>query len=276
MSAQPIFIVSSGRAGSAMMDKALSTYPQIEMHHEYCCTHVQPVAVRKYMGLADSVDVHTMLREIYEPALNLSSAPLWGDSSNKLSWIIPELAEHFENAKFIHVVRDGRKVASSYLHKLGGECYDDFAAKALAAHVADAKHVPAPPPEKRYWWPQPPKGHPLHSEFANFDQFQRIAFHWAEITRVILAAFADLPMHKTHTVRLEDLCTDPGAIQNLTEFLSLPPRNDLFELFQRPHNVNQPKDTALTPRQAEEFGALAHHMMEHFGYSGTEEYRVAY
>ncbi len=276
MDAQPIFIVSSGRAGSAMMQKALELYGEIEMHHEYCCTHVQQVAVRKYMGLAGETEVHNMLRDVYEPALHFCKRPLWGDSSNKLSWIIPELAEHFPSAKFVHVVRDGRKVVSSYFHKLSNECYDDFSAHALASHAADPENVLAPPPEKRFWWPQPPKGHPLAAHFEGLDQFQRMAFHWAEINRVILEGVAFLPETRTHTVRLEDLCATPGTIRGLTDFLGLPPHEALFGLFRRPHNVNKPVDTPLSPLQAAELDALAGDMMDHFGYSDTVEYRVAY
>lgn len=276
MTAQPFFIVSSGRSGSAMMHKALSAYTQIEMHHEYCCEQVQRIAVAHYMGLATKDDVHRMLLRIYQPAVEGSASFFWSDSSNKLSWIIPDLAEQFPEAKFVHLVRDGRKVASSYFHKLADECYDDFATHALAEYAANPTMVAQPPPKKRYWWPQPPKGHPLHGPFSSYDQFQRIAFHWAEINRVIIAAFATLPRQKIHTVRLEDLCSDPRAIQNLANFLNLPPRDDLFALFQRPHNVNRPEDTPLTPREAEDFDALAHDMMAHFGYAGTPEYRVAY
>jgi len=273
---QPIFIISSGRAGSAMMEKALGQYHLLDMHHEYCCTHVQKVAVQHYMGLTSAADVTTMIDAVYAPALHLSNKPFWGDSSNKLSWIIPELAARFPSAKFVHVVRDGRKVASSYLHKLGNECYDDAATKALADYVRDPATHPAPPPEKRYWWPQPQASHPFAKRFHFLDQFQRIAFHWSEINQVITASLAALPATQSHFVRLEDLCAEPGAIRGVTDFLGFAPRDDLFGLFQRPHNVNRPQDNPLTPDQAAQFEDLAGDMMEKFGYAGTPEYRVAY
>ncbi len=276
MSAKPIFILSSGRAGSAMMQKALGSYAELEMHHEFHCEAVQQVAVSRYMGLAGTDDVHAMLDEIYAPALANCQRPLWGDSSNKLSWIIPELADHFPGAKFVHVVRDGRKVASSYLHKLGAECYDDEATRALADFVRDPLNNPAPPAEKRFWWPQPQGSHPQAADFASFDQFQRIAFHWVEINEVIFAGLEALPDAQHHFVRLEDLCANPSAIGDLTDFLELPPRDDLFALFQRPHNVNKPQDTPLSPQQATQFEALGGEMMARLGYAGTLEYRVAY
>ena len=276
MTAKPIFIISSGRAGSAMMDKALGTYDALEMHHEFCCERVQNVAVRRYMGLATSDEVHAMLDEVYAPALAASSRMMWGDSSNKLSWIIPELAEHFPEAKFIHVTRDGRKVASSYFHKLSDECYDNEATAALADYVRDPKSNPAPPAEKRYWWPQPQASHPFAKRFHFLDQFQRIAFHWAEINEVIFSGLEALPPSRSHFTRLEDLCGTPSTITDLTDFLDLPRNDDLFALFQRPHNVNLPQDTSLTPEQTAQFEALAGEMMHRLAYAGTPEYRVAY
>ena len=85
----------------------------------------------------------------------------WGDSSNKLSWLIPELAELLPQAKFVHLVRDGRKVASSYFHKLADECYDDRSTAILRAHVDDPLGAPPPPPEKKYWWPLPRTDDPV-------------------------------------------------------------------------------------------------------------------
>lgn len=50
-STRPIFIVSSGRSGTAMMEKLFNAFPQVEMHHEYMVNHVQPAAVKYYLGL---------------------------------------------------------------------------------------------------------------------------------------------------------------------------------------------------------------------------------
>ena len=51
---RPIFIVSSGRSGTAMMEKLFGAFPQVEMHHEYMVQITQPLAVKRYLGLIDS------------------------------------------------------------------------------------------------------------------------------------------------------------------------------------------------------------------------------
>ena len=58
MSARPFFIVSSGRSGTAMLHKALSAVPGVEMHHEYMVQITQPLAVRRYLGLVEAGSRH--------------------------------------------------------------------------------------------------------------------------------------------------------------------------------------------------------------------------
>ncbi len=274
MTAQPFFIVSSGRSGTAMLHKALSAVPGVEMHHEYAVQITQPMAVKRYLGAADAEETRKVLEESFGAAVRHSRAAHWGDSSNKLSWLIPDLAALFPEGRFVHLVRDGRKVASSYFHKLGGENYDDRSNAALQAWHDGTGSMP--PPEKPYWWPVPRHGDAMAEAFRGFDQFQRICWHWAEINRVALQALDELPRHRTLFVRLEDLVGSPSLVRTLYEFLGLPFRDSDFAVFARPHNVNRPEDRLLDPRQAAQFEAIAGAMMAQLGYAGRPEYAVNY
>ena len=270
------FIVSSGRSGTAMLHKALSAAGDIEMHHEYMVHIIQPLAVRRYMGLVDGADARAILASTHAAAARYSEAAHWGDSSNKLSWLIPELAELMPQARFVHLVRDGRKVASSYFHKLGAECYDDRSTSVLQAHFDDPVARPAPPPEKKYWWPLPRRNDPRAPEFRRYDQFARIAWHWAEINATILNSLQALPANRQFFVRLEDLVASPRLVRALFEFLDRPYRDDDFRIFARPHNVNRPEDRPLNDRQREAFAAIASPMMDRLGYAERDEYVVNY
>lgn len=270
------FVVSSGRSGTAMLQKALSAAGQIEMHHEYMVHIVQPLAVRRAMGWVARGETLDILRATYASAIRYSDAPLWGDSSNKISWLIPELAELLPDAKFIHLVRDGRKVSSSYFHKLGEECYDDRSTAALQAYADNPARDLPPPPEKKYWWPLPRQNDPAAQAFRSFDQFERIAWHWAEINRVILDSLSALAAERRHFARLEALHENPGAVAALFEFLGLSCGNDIVEMFARPHNVNRPLDKLLDARQSTQFEAIAGAMMARLGYAGRPEYVVNY
>ncbi len=276
MASQPFFIVSSGRSGTAMMQKVLAAASDVEVHHEYMVNIVQPLAMRRYMGWADIGEALAVLGRTHGAAVHFSDAAHWGDSSNKLSWLIPDLAELFPRARFVHLVRDGRKVASSYFHKLAAECYDDRSVRVMTAYAADPARRRAPPPEKKYWWPLPRPGDPWAETFQAFDQFGRIAWHWAEINRVILEALAALAPERSLFVRLEDLQASPRAVERLTGFLGLGFRDEHAALFGRPHNVNRPEDRLLDPRQTAIFTQIAGPMMKRLGYAESAEYVMKY
>jgi len=273
---RPIFIVSSGRSGTAMMEKLFSAYPQVEMHHEYMVSHVQPAAVKYYLGLIGFGEALHVLRATHGAAIHYSQAPIWGDSSNKLSWMIPVLDRLFPKALFVHLVRDGRKVTSSYFNKLADECYDDHSVAVLQRYYDSHGKLPAPPPEKKYWWPVPPRGHPQEMDFITYTQFERIAFHWAQVNRTILHHLEAIDPARRHMVRLEDLVSRPDSRQKLLNFLGLPWDDRVMGLLNRPHNVNKPEDFPLTSQQSEQFMSIAYDMMKHFGYDRLKEYRVAY
>lgn len=270
------FIVSSGRSGTAMLHKALSASAGVEMHHEYMVHIVQPLAVRRYHGLIGAEAAKAVLRDTHIAAARYSEAAHWGDSSNKLSWLIPELAELLPDARFVHLVRDGRKVAGSYFRKLGDECYDDRSTAILARHLADPAGAPAPPPEKKYWWPQAKAGDPFAAEFSRFTQFERIAWHWAEINRVIFDALAAIAPERQHFVKLEDLHAGESAVHALWEFLTIPYRAELGAMFCRPHNVNRPEDRLLDGEELRAFSHIAGPMMQRLSYAEAAEYVVKY
>ena len=259
-----------------MLQKALSAAGNVEMQHEYAVDIIQPLAVRRYLGLANQAEVRAALRATHVAAIHYSEAGHWGDSSNKLSWLIPELASLLPRAKFVHLVRDGRKVASSYFHKLGAECYDDRSSAILQAYFDDPAQNSAPPPEKKYWWPCPRKENPMAGRFRAFDQFQRIAWHWAEINGIILDGLQHVQPSQKYFVRLEELQESAGSVRELFEFIGLPYRQEHAAAFARPHNVNRPEDRLLDETQRAQFDALAAVMMDRLGYAGRPEYVVNY
>ena len=271
----PFFIVSSGRSGTAMLHKALSALPDMEMHHEYMVQISQPLAVKRYLGLIGAEEARRVLSNTHGAAIHYSQAAHWGDSSNKLSWLIPDLASLFADARFVHLVRDGRKVAGSYFHKLGRECYDDRSTAILQAHFDDPS-APAPPPEKKYWWPCPRREAADAAVFRSYDQFERICWHWAEVNRVVMEELARLDPARSLFVRLEDLHESPSAVKGLYDFLNLPYRDEAFAAFARPHNVNRPEDRLLDADQRDSFETIAGAMQARLGYADRPEYVVNY
>ncbi len=259
-----------------MLQKALAASGDVDMHHEYMVQILQPLAIRRFMGWADAAETRAALRATYGAAIAYCDARHWGDSSNKAAWLISDIAALLPEAKFVHLVRDGRKVASSYFHKLGAECYEPRAQDRLQAFADAPDCAVAPPPEKKYWWPLARPGDPFADEFRGFDQFQRIVWHWSQINRVILEACARLPSATCHFVRLEDLYNSADAVRSLFDFLGVAFRAEIAGQFARPHNVNRPEDRLLDARQRAQFDAIAAPMMTQLGYEGKPEYLVNY
>ena len=279
MPTQPLFVVSSGRAGSATMTKLLSMVPGVEMRHEYLVHIMQPLAFKYHCGFVPFEEARDKIMEVYSSAIFYSKAKIWGDCSNKASWLIHPILRTFPKAKFIHLIRDGRKVASSYYHKLASECYDDKSVEITRAWINRTgvelirASIPTPPYEKKYWWPLPSN--------IEWDRFQRVCWHWQEINRVILKELEQVDRDRQLTIRLEDLVNEKLAVPELLlDFLGLEVDHELFRemiaFLQTPHNVSTPVDSLLTLKQTKQFWSIAGEMMFKLGYENSEEYRVDY
>jgi len=272
----PYFLIGSGRSGTRTIFKLLGGVPGLEIHHEFACTHVQRAAALHYMQLISREEVLDELRRLHGSAVFYSEEKLWMDCSNKLSWIVEPLLELFPNARFIHLVRDGRKVANSYFHKLADEMYDDASVAIMQRWLADRKVLPMPPPEKKYWWNIPQPGQPFHEEFPRFGQFERACYQWAESNRVILESLEKIPKEQKLFVRLEELVSQQRILADFLNFCGIEYEDHFFEFLQTPQNVIIPMDFKLTDEQRRQFQGIAAPMMERLGYGESDEYEVRY
>jgi len=272
----PIFIVGSGRSGTRLFYKLLSGISNIEIYHEFICTHIQPLAAKYYMELFSKQELKEKIKKLHGSAIHYSEAKFWVDSSNKLSWIIEPLFEMYPKAKFIHVARDGRKVVSSFFHKLAPEIYDDKSVSIMYRWLENPKKNPEPPPEKKYWWNIPQKGQTFYTDFKNFDQFQRICYHWAESLRVIDSSFTKLPKENKRTYKLEELTSDKKILQEFLANFEVELNEELLDIVRTPQNVFFPMDFKLTDEQSSKFYEIASAQMEKFGYKDKDTYTVKY
>ena len=274
---QPIFIVGTGRCGTRALYKMLLGTPGVEVHHEYLCTHVQQAAALYSMGIRSrgGAGIELALWQTYGSAIRLSDAAAWIDASNKASWVIEPLRDIVPTAKFIVLYRDGRKVASSFFHKLAAECYDDRSTEALRAWLARESRI-IPPPEKKYWWRIPQADEPFAKEFASFSQFQRICYHWQSCNAEIKRQLALLPAEAYLELKLEDLVSDPAQVERLARFIGIEPKPEHFDALQTPQGVFFPMDFQLTDEQLAQFWAICGPMMETLGYADKPSYAVNY
>jgi hypothetical protein len=271
---RPIFIVGCGRSGTQALGRMFDAFDGVTMHHEYMIYHVQPLGVEYWHGRVGRAEVAAELRALHGAALQFAETPVWGDCSNKLSWFVDILAEEFPEARFIHLVRDGRKAVSSLYHKLGHECLDDRSSRILAAYLRG--EGAKPPPEKKYWWPFARENDDFYDEYQSFDHFSRIAYHWAQINREVREKLGGIDPKRHIRVRLEDITASSEALASMVAFTGLELGDEQAELMVRPYNVIKPMNFMLEDAQLEVFWKLAGGEMRALGYADEQEYILDY
>ena len=163
---QPVFIISSGRSGTTLMRSMLVASEQVAIPAETQILHNLLVKFKAYEGLgwadlsrlmiAEFESHHnfnmweTNLAAAYQKIVNLPEeerslariidevymtyatekfpkAKVWGDQSPIHTFYLPYIHKIFPEAKYMHLVRDGRDVVSSMVKRHG----DDYLYEAV-------------------------------------------------------------------------------------------------------------------------------------------------
>jgi hypothetical protein len=140
----PFFIVASARSGTTFLRLTLNAHPRIAVppesrfitelypggtdircedflkrlaSHKRFLTWGLPIeAVAAEIGDRQMLPYSDTIRSTYLAYAKRDGKSSWGDKTPRYIEHIPLLAELFPDARFIHIVRDGRNVALSYAH----------------------------------------------------------------------------------------------------------------------------------------------------------------
>lgn len=253
-----VFVVGSGRCGTKMIKKLLLGVPHIEARHEYVRNAYQREAMMYYLGKLPFSQMASQLQDIYGSAAHYSEAKIFLDSSHKLAWCVDVLADTFPEAKFIHLVRDGRRVVSSFFYKLN--IFDDHGANALRDWLERREWI-LPPRTENYWQIPAP----------GYDRFQRICLHWVASNLSIMKGLTPLPDNRKLFIRLEELVESKDEMKRLLSFLDTEYNDSFHEAMQKKDHVYVPVDYSLTQEQNEQFDEICGEMMKILGYEGKDE-----
>lgn len=268
MRCSPVFIVGSGRNGSELFYRLLGEFNNVESHHEYMIHQVQPLACKFHMQLIDPMEALWRTREIYRPPIVYARKELWVNSCNKASWLIKQIDTALnENVRFLHVLRNGRRVVSSYYNKLSNECYNDADVRDLLAWLASPLKT-APPNEKRFWWPL------AVDDNGAYSRFERICWFWSRININIRMALLGIDSRRKRVVKLEDFLSSYTTFKETLAFIGVRAQPHMFSRAQRPVNTREPRSYDLTEEQEEIFSDMCGDVMDLFEYTG--DYRVPY
>lgn len=261
------------------MGRMLDEYPGIESHHEYCNLYVQSVAVMWSMNRISRSEMKDQLSAVYGAALEYSDATLFVDASHKLSWLVEPLSTLFPDAKFLHINRDGRVVASEFFYKFHdtdeNTIYEDRPVEKIQAWL-DGKHDQPPPPDKRHRWKVPQPGQPFYEEFKTWNRFQRCTYHWVETNRAAQDDFRNIPSASYRSVHLEDIIKDEALLESTLTWAGVKYEPSMFEYLQTPRHVVEPVNYWLVDEQQTQFEEIAGPMMEACSYTDAEPFLVEY
>lgn len=137
----------------------------------------------------------------YYSTYNLSkSVEIYGDKNNFYLNKIDLLSKLYPNAKFIHIIRDGRSVAVSY--------------KDLNKKKMTSEYAPNLPGE-----------------------IEMIAKEWTDNIMMINTSFKKLDSDKHYTLRFEDLISNPEeSLQDICAFLDIKYDIEMLNYFQTTEN----------------------------------------
>jgi hypothetical protein len=129
----PVFIVGCGRSGTTLLADILSSHPAIAVfpneandlwHPDLYPWHRSKVEVPpiwidplNFTGYSLERLSWSKIRAVFSTFQFLTQRPVFLNKSVMLSFMLREIAQRFESARFIHMYRDGRAVALSYAKK---------------------------------------------------------------------------------------------------------------------------------------------------------------
>mgnify|MGYP001302492982 FL=1 len=268
-----IFILGSGRCGTYSFYKALSRVKNIEAYHEFFFEPTLRIANLYHMKRISKKEIIHFLKKNHLYSITNSTKKIWVDSSNALPWIADVLVELFPDAKFVHLIRNGKKVVSSFYNKHRDIMYNKRDILKLIKFLNKKnKYISS---EKKYWRPIPIDDYQKLKEFLNKSQFSKICNYWSEINLKIYHSIQKAKNRKTFM--FEDIKKKKKLFE-LIRFMGI--RKYDFDIikksFQKPVNVTIPKNIYLKNSQIKCFQKECGNSMKKFNYNNDNEYKVIY
>jgi hypothetical protein len=216
---RPIFVVGAPRSGTSFLGGSIGALGTVSYHREPVI--MKAVGQHVTGGEWDQRRATAVYRRTYRTLLgvHLAGDLRLADKSPHNGFIVRSLAEAFPDAQFVHIVRDGRDAAVSYLEKPwvrqvyawtrrrdpGGQPYGPF-----APFWVERDRVP---------------------EFESTSDLHRAIWVWRGHVEAACEGAADLPADRWLDLRYETLLKEPETeATRLLEFLDLDDDGEVEQL----------------------------------------------
>ena len=215
---KPVFVLSTGRAGTELLTKILKNGEGLKVFHEPQPQLVYVAKLAHQMG-RENIDAlkigflgarYDIIKRVY------LLRKRYVETNNHLTFFSPALRQLFPNAKFIHLVRHPGAFIRSGMRR---NYY-------INNPFDDGRIVPR-------------DNDPLNSYWHQISQIEKIAWLWNETNHFIEEEKKQIGMNRILQIRGEDLFTNVDTTVDLFKFLAIPVpnKNKLAKLISRPKNI---------------------------------------
>ena len=266
---RPIFIVGAARSGTTFLGSCIGAMPGISYHHEPVLPKaaVEAIATDRWSRRQAA----WMYRSVYRGLLrlHLDGDLRFADKTPRNCYVVDELAEIFPDAKFLHIVRDGRDAALSLSRRPWLRSAADGSG---AVEPGGYAYGTAP-----RFWVEPARV----EEFRRVSDIRRCAWAWRRHTQAALDSLARIP-ERSLEVRYERLVAEPVEQGNrILDFLELEDEKNRGALLTAVADASRRSvgrwRKELTASQVDEIEAEAGSLLRELGYergSGAAEPRT--
>lgn len=209
-----VFVVGCPRSGTTFTAGALGKVPGFSDLGEVNELKANIPHIYSLAAIPSNRDADRDLKSIISINHRIAmAARLRGiEQTPETAFLIPELARTFPNARFLHLIRDGRDVAASLLERgwlaTGRDSRND-----LSSSVDDANQQLG---SQARFWVEPDR----FIEFEQANEAKRCAWAWRRYESTAQHSLNDLEPRRSLTIRYESLMTDPASeARNLAKFL---------------------------------------------------------
>jgi len=181
------FVLTTGRSGSKSIANYLSSFKDVLCIHE-----PEPILIEEAtLYLYGKYSHEKIVQLLKDTRKKIIDGKQYGESNQKLSFIIPALQEAFHDSKYIWLVRDGREVVNSTF-SLGW--YDSSLLK-------DSKW-------QKYQIEAPKTGDINDEQWRKMNSFEKCCWYWSYTNKIIKRELDKIEESRWVLAKLEDINYD--------------------------------------------------------------------
>lgn len=271
-----VFVFGTGRCGTRTLHELFSSIPNVFSNHEgtyydskgkqrrlgsliefnkhiyYSANHSSDLYEKTKLKNAFDYDILTTMDTFFstrKDCIKNKNKKFHYVDINPYSYLfIDYLLYSYPDAKFVHIVRDGRDVVKSF-YKREATTYPDSQSELQYSGLQAAK-------------PRPFSNNSIYQDWPEYSRFQKICFLWNFVNEEILNRFNNIKKENKAFLRLEDLCEK--SFSNILNKFEISDEFDRSKL--SIHNASEYGELEWTDSRVKFFWNINEDLMKRFGY----------